>query len=96
MKLYEMIFGVAEKPQANGRSKRLGAQRASVRNNVDDLFAIDFYMGNILPMSGLVDNATDLIAVEGASCKGSCAGVLYDIENNLDAKVASIEPETVT
>ena len=45
-------------------------------------------------MSGVVDNATDLVAVEGINC-GSCNGSVYDISGNVDLGKATIDSDIV-
>jgi len=42
-------------------------------------------------MQGIVDTATDIVAVEGADCT-VCNGEVYDISGNLDNGKATISP----
>lgn len=73
-RLYEKIFGAEEEtPQRSNRSFRLGAQQAIVTNQKEDLFTTAFYMGGKQQMEAIVDTATDLVAVKGASCT-NCSG----------------------
>ena len=96
-KLYEKIFGAEEEtPQRSNRHFRLGAQQAIVTNQKEDLFTTAFYMGGKQQMSAIVDTATDLVAVEGASCTFcTFTGETYDIEGNLDNGKATLESNDV-
>ena len=62
----------------------------------DDLFAMRFFIGkNQQPMFGILDTATEFVALEGHECQ-PCTQEVYDIRTSMDAGEAGIGAATET